>query len=155
MKFPTLVIVLFVVLITPAYSQSFVLEGEVEKPSTISMTDFEKLPMIEVKGKDKDGKEHVFKGATLFSVIQSAGIPTGSKSFLKYIQVTAADNYKVIFAFAEIDPDFTSQSIIVATSVDGKPLSKEEGPFRIVVPNDKKHARWVRQVTAIKVQLSK
>jgi DMSO/TMAO reductase YedYZ molybdopterin-dependent catalytic subunit len=149
------VIIPVLILAIPTYAQSIVLEGEVEKPSTISMADFEKLPMVEVKGKDKDGKEHTFKGATLFSFIQGAGIPSGSKSFQKYIQVTAADNYKVVFAFAEIDPDFTSQSIIIATSVDGKPLSKEEGPFRIVVPNDKKHARWVRQVTAIKVQVLK
>lgn len=154
MKF-SVITILFIVLICPVSAQSFILEGEIEKPSTISMADFEKLPMVEVKGKDKDGKEHVFKGATLFSVIQSAGIPAGSKSFLKYVQVAAADNYKVVFAFAEIDPDFTSQSIIVATSVDGRPLTKDDGPFRIVVPNDKKHARWVRQVTGIKVLVSK
>lgn len=146
---------ILMVLIAPAFGQAISVEGEVERPSTISMADFEKLPVAEVKGKDKDGKEHVFKGATLFSFIQSFGIPAGSKSFLKSILVTASDNYKVVFAFAEIDPEFTSQSIIIATSVDGKPLSKEEGPFRIVVPNDKKHARWIRQVTSIKVLASK
>ena len=141
----------FIVSIAFAHAQSFTLGGDVEKPATISMSDFEKLPTIEVKGKDKDGKEHVFKGATLFSVVQSAGIPASSKSFMSYVQITAADNYNAIFTVAELDPAFSSQTIFLAVSVDGKPLPKGEGPFRVVAPNDKKHARWVREVTALKL----
>jgi hypothetical protein len=121
----------------------------------MSMTDFEKLPMVEVNGKDKDGKEHVFTGATLFNVIQAAGIPAASKSFATYVHITATDNYKVIFTVAELDPAFTSQEIILASLVDGKPLAKEEGPFRVVAVNDKKHARWIREVTEIKVVVVK
>jgi hypothetical protein len=35
---------------------------------------------------------------------------------------------------------------------DGKPLSDKEGPFRIVAPDEKRPARWVRQVTALKIR---
>lgn len=132
-------------------AQTVSIDGDVEKAVQMSISDLEKLPMVEVKGKDKDGKEHVFKGVTLYNVIQVAGVPAANKSFATYVQVTAADNYKVIFTVAELDPAFTSQEIILASLVDGKPLAKGEGPFRVVVPNDKKHARWIREVTAIKV----
>jgi hypothetical protein len=30
----------------------------------------------------------------------------------------------------------------VAESVDGQPLSAKEGPLRLVVPEDKRQARW-------------
>jgi DMSO/TMAO reductase YedYZ molybdopterin-dependent catalytic subunit len=69
--------------------------------------------------------------------------------------VRAADGYEVIFALPEIDPEFTAQTILLAYEVDGKPLPKGEGPFRLVVPNDKKHARWIREITTITVTFSK
>ena len=34
---------------------------------------------------------------------------------------------------------------------DGKPLDDAIGPFRLVVPTDKRGARWVRQVTRIRI----
>jgi len=65
--------------------------------------------------------------------------------------IEAADGYKVAFALAELDSAFTSSKAILADKRDGKPLSVKEGPFRIVVPSDKRPARWVRQVTALRV----
>jgi DMSO/TMAO reductase YedYZ molybdopterin-dependent catalytic subunit len=138
-----------------ATAQTISIEGDVEKPLKMTISDIGKLTQVEVKGKDKDGQEHVFKGTPLFDVIQAAGIPSGNKSFLSYVQLTAADNYKVIFTLAEIDPVFTSQTILLATSVDGNPLPKGEGPFRVVAPNDKKHARWIREVTTINLVIVK
>ncbi len=34
---------------------------------------------------------------------------------------------------------------------DGKPLGAREGPYQIVVPGEKKHARWVRQVVGLRI----
>jgi hypothetical protein len=33
----------------------------------------------------------------------------------------------------------------------GQPLDARVGPFQIVVPGEKKHARWVRQVTGLRI----
>ena len=35
---------------------------------------------------------------------------------------------------------------------DGKPLDAKQGAWQIVVADDKKHGRWVRQVTALKIR---
>lgn len=137
---------LFCLAITTVSAQTITLDGDVAKPGTITMPIFETMPSVEVKTKD-----HVYKGTYLATIVQNGGTETGKKNLGKYVLITAADNYKVVFSFAEIDPDFTEQSILVATHVDGKPLPKGEGPFRIIVPNDKKQGRWVREVKSITV----
>ena len=63
----------------------------------------------------------------------------------------AADGYRVIIALPELDPGFTDRVILLADKADGHPLDTKEGPFRIVVPGEKRMARWVRQVTILKV----
>ena len=69
--------------------------------------------------------------------------------------IEAADGYKVVFALAEFDPAFAAREIILADKRDGKPLAGKEGPFRIVAPGDKRQARWIRQVTGMKIVVVK
>lgn len=133
---------------------SFRVEGEVLKPLALTQDDLLKWKTTEVRG-----KEHVFKGVRLVDVLDSAGVTLGGKlkgkNLAKYVLVKAADGYEVIFSLAEIDPEFTSQTVLLAYEVDGHPLAKGEGPFRMVVPSDKKQARWIRELTTIKVVFSK
>jgi len=58
---------------------------------------------------------------------------------------------RLCFPLAELDPDFSDRQIILADKRDGKPLDDKQGPWRIVAPGDKRPARWIRQVPAIKV----
>ena len=89
------------------------------------------------------------------ALLTMAGIQLGDKlrgpRLAEALLVEAADGYKVVFALAEIDPAFATREIIVADKRDGKPLDAKEGPLRIVVPGDKRPARWIRQITAMKV----
>lgn len=59
--------------------------------------------------------------------------------------------YRATFALAEIDPSTSDKVIVLADRRKGEPLSKEVGPLRMIVPGDKIHSRWVRQVTSIRV----
>jgi hypothetical protein len=61
----------------------------------------------------------------------------------------------VVFALPEVDPAFALREIILADRRDRKPLDTKEGPFRIVAPGDKKAARWVRQVTELRLITAK
>ena len=96
-----------------------------------------------------------FEGVLLWELLSSAGVALGDKlrgpRMTEVVIIEAADGYKVAFALAELDSAFTSSKAILADKRDGKPLSAKEGPFRIVVPSDKRPARWVRQVTALRV----
>ena len=63
----------------------------------------------------------------------------------------APDGYQVLFSLAEFDQAFSDRVIILADRRDGKPLDKREGPLRIIVPGDKRHARWIRGVDTLEV----
>ena len=62
-----------------------------------------------------------------------------------YLLVEATDGYRVVFALPELDPAFKDRAGLLADRRDGQPLAAAEGPLRLVVPGEKRHARWVRQ----------
>lgn len=156
----TLLLVLNLEVFSQKSAQAFiVVDGEVTKPMTLSVDDLEKFAAAEIRTEDKEGKEHVYKGVSLSVLLDSAGVTLGKElrgeNLVKYILVTAADNYQVIYSLPEIDPEFSSNTVLLATHVDGKPLPKGEGPFRLVNPADKRPARWIREVRSIKIVFSK
>jgi hypothetical protein len=73
------------------------------------------------------------------------------KRMASCLLVEAADGYRVVIALPEIDPAFTDKQVILAFLKDGKPLDAKEGPYRIIIPDEKRMARWVRQVTTLKI----
>jgi len=133
--------------------------GEVTTPLDIKLSDLQQFKQVEVKRKDKDGNDHIYTGAILSDILQKAGATLGKdlhgENLAKYVLAEASDGYKVVFGLAELDKDFTDRLIILAIQIDGKPLTSVDGPFRIIVQDEKKPARCIRQVTAIKVQFAK
>jgi DMSO/TMAO reductase YedYZ molybdopterin-dependent catalytic subunit len=135
-----------------------VLRVEVENGKTLDLKakDLAKFTRREAKGKDHDGKESKYGGVNLSDILLSAGAKIGKdelrgKEQAAYILIEAADGYKGIFSIAELSADFTDKTILLADSRDGKPLTEKEGFWQIIVPDEKKHGRWVRQVTTIKL----
>jgi DMSO/TMAO reductase YedYZ molybdopterin-dependent catalytic subunit len=122
---------------------------------TLGAQDFAKLPQVKVSAKDHEGENHEYAGVKLRDILTQAGMATGNdlrgKEMADYVVVDAADGYRVVFSLAELDPDLGNTQVIVAQSVDGQPLGAKEGPLRLVVPGDKRQARWVRMVTSISV----
>jgi DMSO/TMAO reductase YedYZ molybdopterin-dependent catalytic subunit len=68
-----------------------------------------------------------------------------------YVLAEGSDGYRVTFSLAELDSDFEESEVIVADTVNGAPLGGKLGPLRLVVPHDKRPARWVRMLQSIKV----
>jgi DMSO/TMAO reductase YedYZ molybdopterin-dependent catalytic subunit len=122
---------------------------------TLGAQDFTKLPRVKVTAKDHEGKNHEYAGVKLRDILTQAGVATGNdlrgKEMTDYVVAEASDGYRVVFSLAELDPDLGNTLVIVAQSVDGQPLGAKEGPLRLVVPGDKRQARWVRMVTGISV----
>lgn len=129
--------------------------GEVEKPIKLGRADFSKLARKNVHAKDHNGTESEYEGVALIDLLQLAGVKFGEhlrgKNLALYLVVEAADGYKAVFALPELDPAFTDRVIILADHRDGKPLAGNEAPYRIVVPDEKRQARWVRQVIALTI----
>ena len=134
-------------------------EGEVAKKLKLTTKDLATFPSTEVMAKDKDGGEHRFSGTLLSVILDSAGVTLGKQlrgeNLSKYVLIEAVDGYEVVYSLAEIDPEFTSNKVLLTTHVDGNPLPKGEGPFRLVAPQDKRSSRWIREISSIKVLVSK
>lgn len=156
-------ILLFLPFLGPVYAQTendpfFTVEGEVLTPLKLSMEDLSRMEQTEVRANDRDGKEHIFKGVRLSTILDMAGVTMGKElrgeNLTKYILIKAVDGYEVIFSLPEVDPEFTDQTVLLAYMVDGNPLKKGVGPFRIIAPNDKKQARWIRELRSINILFS-
>ncbi len=137
----------------------FTVSGEVLTLLELKKEDLAAFKPLSHKVKDRDGKEHEFKGVALIEVLEKAGVTTGAKlrgeNLAKLVLIQAADGYEVVYSLPEIDPEFTSNVVLLVTEKDGAPLPAGEGPFRIIAPQDKKQARWIREVRSIKVLFAK
>jgi hypothetical protein len=111
-------------------------------------------PHLTVDARDHETPAR-FEGVPLSALLSMAGIQFGDAMrgprMTEAVLVEAADGYKVVFALAEFDPAFATREIILADKRDGKALDAKEGPFRIVAPGDKRPARWIRQVTTLRL----
>jgi len=127
--------------------------GEVPRSLELPAADIAKLPHKKVRAKDHGGREAEFEGVPLVDIINSTGVNLGSdlrgRALEIYLLVEAADGYKVVFALPELDPDSTDRVVLLADRRDGKPLDEKQGPLRIIVPDEKRHSRWVRQVRSL------
>jgi DMSO/TMAO reductase YedYZ molybdopterin-dependent catalytic subunit len=100
--------------------------------------------------------DHTYSGVPLADLLTKAGAPLGpqlkGKQMTTYVLVRARDGYQVVFALPELDSAFTDRVILLADQADGQPLPTDKGPYRLVVPGEKKHARWIWGVTEIIVK---
>jgi len=132
------------------------ISGEVERQLTLSGDDLAKLPRRSIRAKDHSGKESEFEGVPLVEVLKLAGVKFGEglrgKNLELYLVVEASDGYRAVYALPELDPAYTDKIILLADKRDGKAMDTMEGPLRIVVPDEKRHARWVRQVTGLVIK---
>ena len=110
---------------------------------------------MSVEVKDHDGRLTTNEGVPLAELLRAAGAPIGEKlrgaNMASYIVAEAKDGYRVVFALPELDAAFTDSKVLVAYAANGRPLSDGQGPFRIVAPQEKKPARWIRMLQRIEV----
>jgi hypothetical protein len=97
-----------------------------------------------------------FEGVSLRDVLIKAGIPFGDAlkgpALARVVIASAPDGYRVVYAIAELDAAFTDQVVLLADKRNGQPLLPDTGPWQIVVPSDRRPARWIRQVNKIEVR---
>ncbi len=100
--------------------------------------------------------DEVYSGVRLSDLLAKMGAPLGSelrgKALANYIVATGSDGYQAVLALAEVDPGFHPGEIIVADTMNGKPLDAHSGPFKLVVTEDKRPARSVRNLMSIELK---
>jgi len=133
--------------------------GEVTTPLTLTAADMSAMPRTNASVKDRHGELHGYSGVAIADILNKAGVTTGKQlkgeNLAKYLQVTCADNYQVVFSLAELDSSYTDRVVILADQMEGKALPAGVGPFRLVVPGEKKPARSCMQVVGLAVKFAK
>ncbi len=123
-------------------------------PLVLTEDELGKMPQHSVKLKEH-GTDAAYTGISLHDLLVRAGAPTGNqlhgRALATYILASARDGYQAVFTLTEMDPSFTDDELLVADRVNGNVLPEQQGPFRILVPHDKKPARSVRMVEKIEV----
>ena len=135
--------------------QQLTVQTDSGKQTLLSRSDLEALPHVKVTATEHSSGPVNFEGVTIKSVLERVGVTFDEsmkgKRLTSCLLVEAADGYRAIIALPELDPAFTDKQTILPSLRDGKPLGEKEGPYRIVIPDEKRMARWVRQVTTLKV----
>ncbi|WP_228435830.1 molybdopterin-binding protein [Chryseobacterium pennipullorum] len=70
-------------------------------------------------------------------------------NIFQYVLAKCADGYQVLFSLAELDASIADKIVMVADTVDGKPLPESKGPLRIIAEGEKKPARSAYQLESL------
>jgi DMSO/TMAO reductase YedYZ molybdopterin-dependent catalytic subunit len=154
----SIVAVLFCSALLPAQTTTdskIMVAGDVPTPLSLTAGDLAAMPRETVEVADADGVKTIYEGVPLQEILKKAGIPFGrqmrGKDLAGYVLASAKDGYQIVFSLGELDPDLGGVHALVADKRDGKPLFEYQGPFRLVLPNDKAGARSVRMLEKLEV----
>lgn len=115
---------------------------------------FNGLPR-ETAGFTAHGKRHSCEGVALIAVLRQAGAmpsePLRGADLARRVEAVARDGYRVTFSLAELDPSLGNRRVLLADHCDGEVLPATEGPLRLVVPEDARPARSLRQLETLTV----
>jgi len=143
---------LFVFLAAGQSQPTLTVQGLNGSSVTLTAVGFSKLPLQSVQATDH-GTAATFEGLPLATVLAKVELPLGDKfhstAASYFVSIEAADGYRAVFAWPELDSTFMDKAVWVVVKRDGKPLADRDGPFQLVVPDEKRGGRWVRQVKAI------
>lgn len=143
---------------SPVASEAVEFSGLLDRPGSLTVADLRAFPSetVEVTYETRGGPErHSFTGTRLFGVLDSLGFSTGADErnplLTRYIVVTANDGYRVVLSGGELDPGFGNAPMLLAWEQDGAPLIGDDGPIRLVTPDDARGGRYVHGVVRIEV----
>jgi DMSO/TMAO reductase YedYZ molybdopterin-dependent catalytic subunit len=131
--------------------------GAVKTSLSLSVADLKSMPRTTVRVGGQNGQSvQVYEGVALDELLRRAGVPQGGDLggpwMAAYALAIAADGYRAVFSLSELNPGIGGVEVLVADTLDGAALGEGSGPFRLVVPGDKRAARWVRMLRSIRVE---
>jgi hypothetical protein len=118
------------------------------------------LPRTTVAVHNEHSKaDETYTGVRVADLLLKMGVPLGKDlrgvALISYLVASGSDGYQVVIALAEVDPSFHSGEVLVADTMNGQPLDAKSGPFKLLVTEDKRPARWVRNLVNLELKSAK
>jgi len=124
-----------------------------DKSATWTVATLASLPHVTVTVHNEHTKaDETYSGVPLIALLTPLGVsdkPHG-KDLRLYVVAAGSDGYEAVYSSGEITPDLSSSTVIVADTENGKALA-DDGPLKLIATGEKRPARWVRNLVAIKV----
>jgi hypothetical protein len=122
--------------------------------------DLEVLPHLNITvHNEHSNADETYSGVRLADLLAKMNAPLGQDlrgaALSAYVEATGSDGYVAVLALAEVDPAFHPGDVIVADARNGHPLDAKSGPYKLVVSEDKRPARWVRNLVSIHLRAAK
>ncbi len=123
-------------------------------------SEFKAMPHITVSVHNEHSQaDETYSGVRLSDVLAKLNAPLGKElrgiALSCYVVASGSDGYAAVISLAEIDPAFHSGEVIVADTMNGAPIDPKSGPFKLVVTEDRRPARWVRNLVNIELRSAK
>jgi hypothetical protein len=137
-------------------STALTLTGLGGATKTLSPADFKALPHITVSVMNAHaGKQESYSGVAvkdLLAMVEPAkGEGPKVSSNMQIVIAGATDNFHVAITLCDTNPECRNGQAIVADTLDGAPLTGD-GAFKLVLTEDKKPARWARNLESLTVK---
>jgi len=128
-----------------------------DRRSVLSLSELKAISHISVTVHNSHtDADETYSGVRLANLLPRVGAPLGKelhgRALADYVVATGSDGYQSVLALGEVDPSFHPGEVIVADAMDGKPLDAHSGPLKLVVTEDKRPARSVRNLVSIEVK---
>jgi hypothetical protein len=126
-------------------------------PAAFSLSDIKTMSHIQAKiHNPHTNVDETYSGVRLSDLLSKLGAPLGKElrgeALGNYVLAVGSDGYEVVLSLGEIDPDLHSGEVLVADIMNGQPLDERSGPFKLIVTEDKRPARCVRNLTTIELK---
>jgi hypothetical protein len=141
--------------VVPATASALDLSGPDSRHITLTAEALQSLPQQTVRVRNPHTKaDETYQGVELSLLLARLDAPLGpklrGKALSMYVAAEGTDKYRAVYSLAEVDPTFHTGTVIVADREDGQPIAKD-GPFKLVNTEDKRPARWVRNLASIQL----
>jgi Carboxypeptidase regulatory-like domain/Oxidoreductase molybdopterin binding domain len=131
--------------------------GSYHQDVSYTLADLKSMPhtFVTIHSPHSDTGE-TYSGVRLADILRPLGVPLDkdfrSQALTVCLVATGSDGYRVTLSLAEADPTFHPGEVIVADSYGGEPLGEASGPFRLLVSEDKRPARSVKNLVSIELK---
>ena len=123
------------------------------KTTSYSLADLQAMPQRTVVAHNGHSNvDESYTGVAVSDLLGKFGITLlnggAKKVYDSYLRAEGTDRYFVLYSVSEVEGAMHAGDVIVALTLDGKPLM-EDGSFKLVSSEDKRPARWVRNLTSL------